>query len=526
MKSQLLFFTVLTMVTLSCSRFEDKKRNISSVLPPIDRDLAKAASYWRKLVEGEYLTHKRCQPLLTEAYTKLYSVKNDHFSTRKAKAKADQIIHDLWRARLALREKLRTFSRDGQLTKDCVDAVRHAFRASRYVEDQVGWFKYVGAYGTEGDPKPAFKQKAPYTLMNPKFKGLKFPRDFKSGDVIMWRGTTSISGSISRIGEVDGNFSHLSIVYIDPKTKKSYNIETLIETGSIITPLKKAFKDDTSKNVIFRYPDPKLAHKAAEYIYKRARNYQKKHKRGIPYDFEFNSEDDSELFCSELIGVAYQAASGGSIRMPLFTTQFGLKKNPQFLRDLGTTAKEGFQPVDMDIDHRFDMITEWRDYNRVVLNHIVDVTHTKMYEWMEQYGFHFQPDAEAFAGSRLALLIRRSPILGELLKGKVPDDIPAKTLQTVVTMHFTSMAIQKYLHEKNRKFLRSKRRPMTIKELYRTADLFLIEELTALYNEDPLDGDNRFPNTKFIKRLGPGEQPKWKYKVLIKKLRKKVHRQP
>ena len=60
-----------------------------------------------------------------------------------------------------------------------------------------------------------------------------------SGDLLVSRGGAEVSAFISRGNDFPGNFSHVAIVHIDPKTNEPYFVEAHIEKGVAIATLVK-----------------------------------------------------------------------------------------------------------------------------------------------------------------------------------------------------------------------------------------------------------------------------------------------
>ena len=96
------------------------------------------------------------------------------------------------------------------------------------------------------------------TLINYAYYRNGAPLPFQSGDVILVRGHAHNSAAIARIGDVDSQFSHVGIVYID-EAGDHWMVESLIEDGAIINPLAKALDHGIVRAVLYRNRDRDLA---------------------------------------------------------------------------------------------------------------------------------------------------------------------------------------------------------------------------------------------------------------------------
>ena len=92
-------------------------------------------------------------------------------------------------------------------------------------------------------------------MLNPKVDKL----EFKTGDILIARGTAVVSSIIARLGDEEGDFSHLAIVSEDVHGKK-YVVESLIQTGTIIGCA--LFEGAAFANIFAYMQDAELVHLA------------------------------------------------------------------------------------------------------------------------------------------------------------------------------------------------------------------------------------------------------------------------
>ncbi|MBL7543305.1 MAG: hypothetical protein JNL11_05785 [Bdellovibrionaceae bacterium] len=395
------------------------------------------------LLDRTLISSERCVPELNKIYDEMNSLNLTQFSLSDLKKNAPKLINELFKTRMELRENYQNaFSGENAgVSKECAFAHRRLFRAIRVFEDYIGMlhedvFKAAGLpLRTDDKIYRVFEGNEINFLWNQTYRPTETYKYVpKSGDILLSRGSASVSASIARITDEDSNFSHAGIVYIDPVIKKIETIEAHIEYGSVVEDISH-YKDMKARAVVFRFNDPKLssaenaqiAHEAAAKVRNVILDYKKnKGTRRFPnvcYDFsmvidnptEFDPTKSKCLFCSEVISLAYKLVAGGKYTVPKFQSPID-PKNRTFLASIGATAKETFAPADLEIDPNFDMVMEWRDYRRIHRTHIMDAILTSVYGWMDEYNYQFQPPKFDLLKTSLAYKARRVPLLDRALK--------------------------------------------------------------------------------------------------------------
>lgn len=384
-----------------------------------------------------------CHNEINDSFSYLSAAPSNFFETVYKKEEYANILKRIWHIKSDLRRHLLQWKEEGLLTKECGHIVKRALRASRYIEDNVALL-YLKK---EGKPITGFETKKKLDIFSKGFpwvmseKGdFDFKRDLRSGDLILWRGKTAISASIARLGDSETNFSHLSIVYRDPKTKKLYHVESLIETGLIYEDItNKSLHPASARAVILRHDDEKLAARAAKFVFEKARKTMGTDDH-LHYDFGFDLEDHNTVFCSEVVAWAYSEASKGELQIPLYKTKFDMK-NRSFINKIGTDATEGFQPGDIEITPEFKMVAEWRDFHFSRSNQLKDVIHSNFYRWMDRYNYNFKWSFKGNVLGTAVFGIRRVPLVGGLLEDTLPLSMKRETLSAVLTMSKVSEKI-------------------------------------------------------------------------------------
>jgi hypothetical protein len=427
--------TISSALTASCSTAptEQTKREPSSTPAiQIPKDLTQATSQFLGYLKGPDFNEETCAPILNQIYEQVYTLDSAHFDRNKAVNDADLILKNLWESKLALRKRMAGFLERGKLSTACVDASRNVLRAGRYIEDTIGFLKLKGPKFDKSSVREAFSGGYPHLLGNsgqPKVA-------FKSGDILLSRGTAFTSAAIARIGDIDAQFSHLAMVYIDEKTKKQYTVEAHIEIGTKVFTIEEYLRDGKARAALFRYHDQALAHQAAKRIFEAARDATAKGEN-IPYDFGMIMNEPSEIFCSEIIQHAFNLAAKDlkrEFRVPLFPTRISMR-NRDFLEAIGVKATTTFAPADIEVDPRLEMIAEWRDFSRIRLLHQHDAILVKVYDWMERLDYKIHGDLFTWLSKHTAWTLRRWPLFSSFLKEKFPKNMKASTIGAVTKLN-------------------------------------------------------------------------------------------
>jgi len=372
-------------------------------------------------------------------------------------------------ARLYLRGYLQELEQKKQLSADCIQESRNLFRALRFLEETVAVLKYKPAAYDENKVAPYLKGEAPYLRKNPLYAEIKFPEGLKSGDLLMSRGNTSTSAMIARIGDVDGQFSHVAMVYVEPKTKKVWMMEEHIEIGSAVRPFEEYAADKNFRVVALRFHDKKLAAEAAQVMYDRLS------KENVPYNFAMDASQEKELFCSQVPYVGYKKASHGEVILPSYPTKI-TPHNRSLLDKLGVKVTEMFAPSDLEVDFRFDVMAEWKDISRVIDNQMKDAILVQFFSWLEKYDYKLYSSAKGVAAMEAGYNVRHS-WFGGLLDKKFPLNMSKDVMETVITFDFVFEKIFKKLNGINQATIDQTGYPMSFHQMYEYLEQFRKRDL-------------------------------------------------
>ncbi|WP_295556960.1 YiiX/YebB-like N1pC/P60 family cysteine hydrolase [uncultured Hyphomicrobium sp.] len=378
------------------------------------------------------------EAMLRSLYQLLYDTDLGSADRREVAAAAPQLLQRLFISRLRLRDRIAGWQAQHVFSRPAQSALRDVFRIARYGTDMLGEIANGNARFAPGEKsKRGFTGKDWNTLVHPAFDTSK-DIPFRSGDVLLMRGSAHNSAAIARIGDVDTQFSHIAIIYVDPEGKH-WVVEALIEDGSVINSLDHVLDHGLGRAVLYRFRDNEIAARAAKLAYDRVLATRTGTAPHIPYDFSMRLKGRRKLFCAKLVAQAYADASNGEIQLPAYKTHLDQRNNKAFLKAIGVRAKETFAPGDIDLDPRFDLVAEWQDYRATPLLRRQDMIMTKFFEWMETKGYVFHED---FIIKLISVFGRLSSHLSDRAKNllssvvpKVPSNMKRSCIATIAMLH-------------------------------------------------------------------------------------------
>ncbi len=462
----------------------------------VPNDLEQASRELAEYFSSPSFTPDGCSKILDEIYEGVFHKEASYFDRTAITTDAFPILENLWQAKQNLRHRLGQWITDGSVKPECVKSTRNIFRAIRFIEDFVGAWR-MNPTGSSKKVFKAFTGGFPYLMLTQKKEQL----ELQAGDVLLSRGNAFTSAAIARIGDDDAQFSHLAIVHIDPTTGKKYVVEAHIEIGLLEVELEKYQGDGKVRSVVFRYPDSKLAALAGQRIYELAKDLRgkanafKKAGENIPYDFKMDTADRNELFCSEVVDYAFELAAkelGVDFKMPLYRTTFTMR-NRDFLERIGVTVKDTFAPADIEVDPRFQLVGEWRDYDRVRQTHYKDAVLTSMFLWMERDDYTMHGDPITWIKSTVLWNLRRWPVFEGLLKEKFPRNMMRKTIGTMFLLDSVGESLLTELEKRENEQIQKTGLGMTMKEMLDTLEKFRESELTDYKRPRTQSGETTEP---------------------------------
>jgi hypothetical protein len=403
---------------------------------------------------------------LADLYRMIVAVSLEGRNREEVRRSAPAVIRGLFEMRMRIADRIPAWHEQGLITRQVQKGLRDAFRAGRYAADMLGEVLVGGERLPEDGRTNPFFDGAPGTQVHPDYAGKAVK--FRSGDVLLVRGRRHNSAAIARIGDIDSQYSHVCIVYVD-EAGKEWVIESLIEEGATINTLEHELTHGIGRAALFRHNNPARAEAAAAMITSHVRKAKLGKIPHIPYDFTMRPAGYKELFCSKLVRQAYDMASAGTLILPAYTTRLAMETTDFFHR-VGVKAVETFAPGDLEVEPSFDLVAEWQDYRATSALRLQDLIMTKFFEWMDTHHYRFHEDlvmvlVGIFGRFSSQLSERVKDLLADVIP-KIPSNMPRRTIQTIAMLHKTAEPILQRLIEIEDEHLRRTGNPLHPREVF------------------------------------------------------------
>ncbi len=450
---------------------------------------------------------------LNKIYDMLFSFGPENIVLDQDVETLEKIIKISWNIRLKIsKNNALIFKQFGKNKISMIDASRKMNRALRYIEDMAGeillqktdsTFKY---FDKKTDPNSyrTLNNSSPWLLKNNGKVGIR------SGDIFISRGNAYSSAAISRMGEEKGQFSHLAIVYIEgEEVGKTFSIEEIrkmdnakiieahISEGNLVRTFREYLDDGNARVVHIRiksdYGDAKLAHLAAKHSYNVVNDYLNETGQNLPYDFSMLVNNSEELFCSEVVYVGYKKMG---IELPLYMTT--INQQHSLIQKLGIKVSKLFAPADMEVDPRFQIKAEWRDYRKMRNIRYKDAVLNKLIEWMGRENYSFSPSLTEYLKAKLVKIVRGYGVGKKYISTNIPED----ALATMLVLDVMGAYLQEGLEKADNLFVNDNGIRMSAKEMYGYLEEVFLKDYLQWKNgkQSMLHGYLRPKGGKLIKK--------------------------
>lgn len=353
------------------------------------------------------------------------------------KKDGQKILDQSFEARLALHSILDI------LPVSCKMKLKELNLAIRVSEDYVG-VHYYGDLQISADnikfpeePTPIYQSSSyhPYHVGSGIDSSSKF--EFKNGDIMITKGISFVSSTVSEIATPRSLFSHIVFVHVDEKTKEVTTIESYIGKGVGIYSIEDALKNENSRILVLRPKDRELAARAADYMYDKVMALKKQNKI-IYYDYDLDFEDNSKLSCEEIAYDSFKQNSDGKFIIPEQMSKIEMK-DEEFLKRIGIKKGLMMTPVDMETDSRFDIALDWTDYRIMRDSWRKDAVLGEMFRWINDYNYKIHENLTSI-GAKVVWSTRYVPglwgMLAKLsgLSKDMTKDVPSLTISTMASL--------------------------------------------------------------------------------------------
>lgn len=390
-----------------------------------------------------------------------------------AKSQGQEILDQSFDARMAIHSMLDV------LPVECKKKVKDLYLNMRAAEDYVGIHFYpdpqisADTIKYQEEPVPVYEadKYRPYHVgkgIDPKAKF-----EFKNGDIMITKGISFVSSTISELASPKSLFSHIVFVHVHEETKVVTTIESYVGKGVSIFPIEEALKNENARILVLRPKDSVLAAKAANYMYDKVKKLQSQ-KKFIPYDYELNFADNSKMSCEEVAYDAYKTASEGKMIIPEHESEI-LLQDEKFLKRVGVKPGSMMVPTDMETDSRFDIVLDWTDYRVMRDSWRKDALLGEMFRWIGEYDFRIHEDLTSIA-SRVIWSTRYIPGLWGMMSkiSGIPKDftkdVPGITISTIASLKTIGGEMLPVVTKADQEYFEKNGRWMTTADLRKVLD--------------------------------------------------------
>lgn len=470
MKAKNVFIIVLLLVISSCAGWNLNSRQPSSLNSSIDL-LEKSQEIIDRVATRE-INPQNCERELDILISEYESAPGS-LNLEVIKNEGQGILSQSFQARMSLHSMLDVLSRD------CKTKVKDLYLKMRMVEDYVGVHYYndpqvsADSIKYQEQPVPIYEadQYRPYQVgrgIDPK---IKF--QFKNGDIMITKGISFVSSTISELASPKSLFSHIVFVHVDEKTQQVSTIESYVGKGVSIFPIEEALKNENARILVLRAKDTVMAGKAANYMYEKVKKL-KARKKIIPYDYALDFSDNSKLSCEEVAYDAFKTVSGGAMVIPEVESEI-LLDDAKFLKRVGVKKGSMMVPTDMETDTRFEIVLDWTDYRVLRDSWRKDALLGEMFRWIEEYDYRIYENLTSVA-AKLIWSTRYIPgVWGMMAKlSGIPKDftkdVPSLTISTMASLKSIGQLLLPVVTNADREYFEQHGKWMTSAELRSTLE--------------------------------------------------------
>jgi len=335
---------------------------------------------FKSLLLGPKFNLQSCARTLEAAQAKVLLTEN-YAEVAKAQPRSLNLVSELlFQIKNVLRMRMKEFGDELVKNPHCQTELRRSFHQIRTLEDLLGE-QILNFPDEDDDGRPkALMGAAPYLMVASGNSSL----ELQSGDLLVSRGTTFMSSAVARLGGPESTLSHLEILYIDPITKKPWVIGAAMDLGNKVRSLEAYLNASKVRILVFRYLDATVAHKVAEQLYQQVSSESK----------SFSArKKEVDLFGAAFIANAFSRFTTKGAPVPLIESQLHAQ-HTNFVERLGIRETRLILPGDIEMDWRFTLVAEWRDFGLINVSHMREAVLNAIFDWMEQDGYVLKDSTE------------------------------------------------------------------------------------------------------------------------------------
>lgn len=457
--------SILLAMTFAFSGCITTGRGPASLSQPTLAEWSKSITEYAGFVRSNAFTPSNCGPVYSSILQKVQSLDFAVYSNDQLQSQASELMAALWQLRLQLHARL------PDVSPQCRLQVREIFHRLHDQDDYLGEFAYKqqpldpSKINFQKQPIPIYDRKAypPYNVRG-ELDDEKF--QFHGGDLMLARGISFFSAIISQISDNKSQFSHVVFVNEEPNTKKLNTVESYVNVGVDKYEMDFALKNENARLLVLRPKDRVLGEKAAGL----AMDYAKAR---VPYDYNMNFKDYSRMSCVEVARASYDNASGGAVMVPDQPAKLSLASD-EFLNKLNLKNGSLITPDDLEIDPRFELVLDWRDYRLIRDSREKDAILSELVRWVDEKGYKFHDTPKSFIAKNIILPSRNTrlwPLVKKLTGSPdVDPTLPKKTLGMMTVLNQIAQSVLERVKQKDLDYVAKYNRPMTNEQLRKAVD--------------------------------------------------------
>jgi hypothetical protein len=472
MKNSYFILPVFFLISFSCVHISGRKIASAPLTPPPLDNLLEASIQILSDVE-DYNFPEACVGYLKELEVNVDAMDVRKLPLGQLSVDAEKITKNSWQIRSALHSRLAEFD------KNCALQVQASFRQFRFIEDyllelsrNVG-HKIPSEIDFQKQPVPMMDITVPFYEMR-----VNNQVKFEPGDLLITRGVSFLSGMIARLGKRSTQFSHVVMVYQDPKTQEIKTIESYVGIGVAFYDMEFALKNENARILWLRAKDRSMGKKASEMMGKLVAE-RLVAKNPIKYDYELDFNNPATMSCAEVSQVAFQMASDNKVKIPFYPNEISGAKS--IIERLHLVEGETYEPGDMEIDPRFELVGEFQDLRLTRDSRQKDAIMSVMFEWMEKKDYELKDNMKSRMAGGIIYSVRRTflwPLVKKLLKlDDFSKEIPRNMLKTVTLVNQLGEVMLADLKARDIAFEKKHGVPMSYMDFYKALEEMRQEDL-------------------------------------------------
>ncbi len=470
MKRTYLLISIVSLLLSSCSFWGQTKRVPAN--EPETIDLIEASDEIINAVSTRGINPQTCDGEFDKLIS-FYTQAPTALNLADVKNRGQDILDRSFEARLSLHSMLDV------LPAHCKTKLKQVYLKMRLVEDFVGVHYYpeeqisADTIKYQESPIPVYEADKYHPMHLGRGIDASKKFEFKNGDIMITKGVSFISSTISELAVPKSLFSHIVFIHVDEKTGIVSTIESYVGKGVSVFPIDEALKNENSRIVVLRAKDQKLASDAANYMMEKVQKV-KAEKKYIPYDYELDFTNNKSMSCEEVAYDAYKHASEGKFIIPEQESEITLN-DPKFLKRVGVKKGPMMVPTDMETDSRFELVLDWTDYRVMRDSWRKDALLGEMFNWIDKHNYRIYENMTSVA-SKVIWSTRYIPGLWSIMSriSGIPKDftkdVPSITISTIASLKSIGGQLLTVAKEADENFYKEKGRWMTKEEIHQALD--------------------------------------------------------